>query len=127
MRRLPAALALAALALSPTFFAASCSSGSQYAEMSGAEIYRRLCAQCHGPEGRAMTGLANSYVGKRDLWTEETLLRWLDDPRGYKPNVPHLKSSKRYMPPLSRSVPEEARKRLVAHVLGQMEALETQR
>lgn len=122
MKRLLALLSTVALLASPTLFT-GCSRGSIYDEMSGAEIYMRLCKQCHGPEGRAPTGVGNTYVNKRDLWTAETLLLYLDNPGGYKRKVPHLKSSKKYMPPLSRSVSPEARQRLVEHVLSQMESL----
>ncbi len=72
-----------------------------------------------------MTGVANSYAGKRDFWTEEKLLAFVDNPQGYRSKMPHLMtSSKLVMPPLSRTVPPEARMRLVEHVLLKMEALD---
>ena len=124
MKRLSATLVLLALIVSPTLLP-GCNGKSVYESMSGEDIYRRLCETCHGPEGRAMTGVANSYAGKRKLWTEEKLLAFVDNPQGYRSKMPHLvTSSKLVMPPLSRSVPPEARKRLVEHVLQMMEALE---
>ena len=126
MNRLSATLVLLALIVSPTLLP-GCNGKSVYESMSGEDIYRRLCATCHGPEGRAMTGVANSYAGKRKLWTKEKLLAFVDDPKGYRSKMPHLMtSSKLVMPALSRSVPPEARKRLVEHVLLMMEALESE-
>ena len=122
MKRLPAALALAALILSPTFFVASCNSGSIYDEMSGAEVYKRLCSLCHGQEGRALTGTGASYLGKRQYWSEQTLLEYIDNPAAYKQKAPHLPG--KYMPAISRTVSAEARQKLVAHVLELMDALE---
>lgn len=127
MKRVAMMLALLLLIASPTVLPA-CAGTSKFDEMSGAEIFENLCATCHGPEGRAMTGVANSYVGKREFWTEEKLLQFVDNPQAYRRNMPHLMAGqKRRMPPLSRSVSPEARRRLVAHVLGQMEVLEGNR
>lgn len=100
-----------------------CDNASAYEQLSGAQIYERLCTQCHGPEGRALHGRGGSYLGKRKYWTRATLLEYLEDPQAYKRKAPHLSSAK-YMPPLTPYVQGEARARLVDHVLGLMDALE---
>ena len=96
---------------------------ADYSTMTGAEVYQRLCASCHGSRGTAPTGAGNSYVRKRDYWTEESLLAYIANPRAVKAKMPHLRASKRVMNPIPRTVPTAARERLVAHVLQLMDAL----
>ena len=122
MKSLPAALVLAALVSSPSFFAAGCSGSSLYDEMTGEQVYARLCAFCHGEDGRALKGTGESYLGKRKYWTEESLLEYIRNPAAYKKKAPHLKGT--YMPPINGTISEEARQRLVGHVLELMDALE---
>ena len=91
-----------------------------YKKMDGAQLYARLCVQCHGPDGGGRTGA--SYRGKRQHWDETKLLEYLRNPAAYQRKVTHLQG--KYMPPLAGNMPMEARKRLVAHVLGIMDGLE---
>lgn len=114
------------VALMLALLPAACDGPSTYEELSGEQIYSRLCLQCHGEHGRALHGRGGSYLGKRKYWTRETLLEYLQDPQAYKRKAPHLSAS-RYMPPLNRHVPPEARVRLADHVLGLMDALEPDR
>ncbi len=94
-----------------------------YSTMTGAEVYGKLCSQCHGGRGTAPNGSGNSYVGKRDYWDKESLLTYIADPRSVKKKMPHLARSKRAMNPIPRSVPTAARERLVDHVIQLMDAL----
>lgn len=119
-------LATLTLALVGGLASSGCDSASAYEQLSGEQIYARLCTQCHGTEGRALHGRGGSYLGKRKYWTRATLLEYLEDPQAYKRKAPHLSAAK-YMPPLNRYVPPAARERLVDHVLGLMDALETGR
>lgn len=112
----------ALLALAVVSLAGGCG-GSVYDTMSGEEVYRRLCAQCHGPRGRAMGGVGNSFVEKRQYWTEETLAAYLADPKAYRKQVPHLAGSTKIMPALNPNIPTATRDRLVEHVLGLMDDL----
>lgn len=125
-RRWTSAPCLAALSLVACLAASSCDGASAYADRSGEEIYTRLCSHCHGDEGRALHGRGGTYLGKRKHWTRETLLEYLDDPQAYKRKAPHLTASK-YMPPISRHVPEDARLRVADHVLALMDALDRPR
>lgn len=95
-----------------------------YDTMSGPQIYAKLCQQCHGERGTAPRGLANSYARKRQYWDEDSLLAYIESPPRVKAKMPHLAGSNRVMPAISKSIPIEARKRLVAHVIGLMDALE---
>ncbi|QDV07445.1 hypothetical protein Poly30_29700 [Planctomycetes bacterium Poly30] len=95
-----------------------------YDSMSGQEIYAKLCQQCHGERGTAPRGLANSYARKREFWNEENLLAYIASPISVKKKMPHLRDSKRVMPAISKSISVAARRKLVAHVLGLMDALE---
>lgn len=122
------ALAVAALAISVAagIGATGCGDpGAMYADMDGAALYRLRCLQCHGPEGEGLA--ANpSYRGVRDDWSAETLLAYIDDPGAFKrtEDAPaRLRSSAKYMPPVDPHMPEDARQRLVEHVLGLMDAL----
>lgn len=96
-----------------------------YESMTGQELYGKLCEQCHGDRGTAPRGLANSYAGKRKYWDEESLLAYIAKPARVKAKMPHLSGSKKYMPAISPAVPIAARRKLVAHVMGLMDALET--
>lgn len=122
------ALALAALAASVAtgLGATGCGDpGAMYADMDGEALYRLRCLQCHGPEGKGLA--ANpSYRGVRDDWTARTLLEYIDDPGAFKRTdaAPRrLRGSAKYMPPVDRHMPQEARERLVEHVLGLMDEL----
>jgi mono/diheme cytochrome c family protein len=95
-----------------------------YATMTGKELYGKLCMQCHGDRGTAIKGAGNSYRGKRQLWTETTLLAYIAQPAQVKAKTPHLRGSNKYMPGISPAVPFGARKKLVAHVISLMDALE---
>ncbi len=97
-------------------------SSADYKAMSGAQLYSRLCAHCHGSSGMASNGTGATYRGKREFWDEASMLAYLRDPKGFKKNNPRLNQNK-HMPPISSQVPMEARKRLVAHVLGMMDNL----
>ena len=94
-------------------------STERYNSMTGEEMYARLCAHCHGPDGGGKTGA--TYRGKREFWNEAELLEYLKHPAAYQRKNPRLQG--RFMPPLDSSMPLEARKRLVAHVLGMMDNL----
>lgn len=96
--------------------------GLRYDEMDGAAIYDRLCSQCHGPDGRAVGRAGASYRGKREFWDEATLLEYLRNPAAYQRTNSRLKG--RYMPPIDGTMPQDARLRLVRHVLGVMDGLE---
>lgn len=97
--------------------------GARYAAMDGAAIYERLCSRCHGDDGRGRGGLGASYAGKRGFWDEASLLRYLRDPAAFQRKDARLGA--RYMPPVDGTMPQDARKRLVEHVFGLMEALDS--
>ena len=97
---------------------------TSYNKLTGQEIYGKLCLQCHGDRGTAPTGLANSYAGKRQHWDEVSLLAYIANPPKVKRTKPHLARTHRVMPAISRSVPAEARQKLVTYVIGLMDALE---
>ena len=94
-----------------------------YGSLTGAEVYGKLCSTCHGKRGTAPSGAANSYVRKRAFWDTESLLAYIANPPAVQKKMPHLARSKRAMTPIPRSVPQEARERLVAHVLQLMDDL----
>ena len=94
----------------------------RYQDMDGAAIYNRLCTQCHGPDGRALGKAGASYRGKRQYWTEESLLEYVADPAAFQRRDPRLRGQ--YMPPIDGTMPAEARLRLVRHVLSLMDELE---
>lgn len=97
-------------------------SAATYAALDGPEIYKRLCQQCHGERGTAPNGAGDTYARKREFWDEESLLRYIANPSAVKKTMPHM-TGRRSMQPISRNVPIEARKRLVAHVLELMDDL----
>lgn len=96
--------------------------GLRYEEMDGAAIYRRLCSQCHGPDGRAVGRAGASYRDKRQYWDEASLLEYLADPAAFQRKDSRLRG--RYMPPIDGTMPADARLRLVRHVLGIMDGLD---
>ncbi len=93
-----------------------------YQEMDGAAIYGRLCSQCHGPDGRAVARPGASYRDKRKHWDEETLLEYLEDPAAFQKKSSRLRGQ--YMPPIDGTMPQDARLRLVRHVLCLMDGLD---
>ncbi|MEL6428451.1 MAG: c-type cytochrome [Planctomycetota bacterium] len=105
-------------------FLASCNQRGNYEGVDGETLYKRACLSCHGKDGRAMAGGAPSYRGIRKDWDEEKLLGYIDNPQRYKRANRPPRLGKRYMPPVDRRMPEDARRRLIAHVLGLMDALE---
>ena len=66
--------------------------------MSGASIVRQKCSNCHFLDRRMRKvgpGLQGIYMSKPkssdlpfDVWDEEALDAWLEDPVGIKPNTP---------------------------------------
>lgn len=129
-RKAPAVAALVGvgwLLAAGVFGAVTSCGGPKFSGMSGAQVYKRACQSCHGPDGRAFggKGSAPSYRGVRDDWDEESLLRYIDDPKAFKKttDIARLKSSRRYMPPIHPAVSEETRRELVRHVLGLMDRL----
>ena len=113
-----------ALLATTAFMALKAMGGNvDYKSLDGEQLFGRLCAQCHGPRGTDPRGVASSYVGKRDYWTKESLLTYIANPRRAKAKIPHMKGSKKYMQPIAKSVPMEARERLVDHVLKLMNDL----
>lgn len=95
-----------------------------YDGLDGAALFRHSCMICHGSDGRATSGGAPSYRGVRKDWDAEKLLAYIDDPDGYKRANRPPRLGKRYMPPVDRFMPEDARRRLVEHVLKIMTSLE---
>ena len=95
---------------------------ADYASLTGAELYGKLCQQCHGRRG--LGGAGNSYAGKRDYWDKESLLAYIANPPKVKRTMPHLRNSKKAMPAIPLRVPQEARERLVIHIIEMMENLE---
>ena len=92
-----------------------------YSTMTGPELYKKLCQQCHGKRGTG--GAGNSYARKRDLWTQESLLEYIADPVKVKATMPHLRNTKKSMQGIPRSVPQAARERLALHVIQLMDNL----
>jgi len=120
-----AAVSIAAVSIAAMLAPGCGDPGAMYAEMDGEALYRLRCMQCHGPEGKGLA--ANpSYRGVRDDWSAETLLEYIDDPAAFKRTdaAPRrLRGSAKYMPPVDRHMPADARERLVEHALGLMDAL----
>lgn len=96
--------------------------GLRYDELDGEAIFRRLCTQCHGPDGRAVGRPGETFAGKRAHWDESKLLEYLRNPAAYQRKDGRLTG--RYMPPIDGTMPDDARGRLVKHVLSLMEGLE---
>ena len=92
-----------------------------YGTLTGPELYGKLCQQCHHKRG--IGGAGNSYAGKRDYWDKESLLEYIANPAKVKAKTPHLQKSRKSMPAIPRSVPTEARERLVLHVIQLMDSL----
>lgn len=110
---------LAFLGLS-ALLATGCGLGRDYTGMSGEEIFKVSCAQCHGLRGQG--GSAPTYRAKRQYWDEEKLLEYIHNPAAYKKKAPHLTG--RHMNPVDGTMPEDARRRLVEHVLELMDSYE---
>ena len=89
--------------------------------MSGEDIFKVSCAQCHGPRGEG-TGSAPTYRAKRRYWDEEKLLEYIRNPSAYKKKAPHL--GNRHMNAVDGTMPDDARRRLVGHVLELMDSYE---
>ena len=116
-------LSFLAVVAGGVFMSMGLGSPTDYSALTGAEVYEKLCYQCHGTRGTSPHGVGNSYVGKRDYWDRESLLAYINNPRKVKAKMPHLRKSRKAMNPIPRSVPADARERLVDHVLQLMDAL----
>lgn len=81
------------------------------------DVYSRLCATCHGADGTAPTGTANSLKGKRRYWDVPKLVEYMGNPLGYAKAKSDGRLGKRYMQPIPGHVPMDARERLAQFVL----------
>lgn len=104
--------------------AAGCNRASAYDGKTGEEIYSRVCETCHGRDGKAVGRDGGSYRAKRKHWSEETLLEYIDNPEVYKRQGKGSHLQGRYMVPVDKYMPDDARRRVVKHVLKLMDALE---
>ncbi|MEZ6013553.1 MAG: cytochrome c [Planctomycetota bacterium] len=84
------------------------------------EAYARLCSTCHGPDGTAPTGTANSFKGKRRYWDVPRLVEYVANPIAYAKAKTEGRLGQRFMQPIPAHVPMETRERLAKFVLDEL-------
>lgn len=95
----------------------------KFAAMDGEALFKHSCASCHGSDGRAPGGAAPNFRGKRDDWSVDKIVEYIDDPQAYKKKAGIARLGRKVMPPVNRRMPEDARRRLAEHVIELMDAL----
>lgn len=112
-----AAPQVAAAALLAFAFSACADARKEY---TGAELFERQCAMCHGNAGQG-TGLAPALVGKAPSWTRAKLVTYLADPQTYIAADERLREQARHyslpMPRFDMLHPADL-ERLADHVLA---------
>jgi len=84
------------------------------------EVYRQVCSVCHGLDGMAKSGAANTYKGKRRYWDVPRLVEYMANPSGYAKTKSADRLGRMYMPPIPAHVPIAARERLAQYVLAEL-------
>jgi mono/diheme cytochrome c family protein len=90
---------------------------TDWSALSASEAYTQLCFTCHGADGSAPTGIANTLKGKRRYWDVPRLLEYMANPLGYAQSKSGGRLGRQYMPPVPGHVPAETRERLAQFVL----------
>lgn len=90
---------------------------TDWTQVPAAEAYARLCLACHGPDGTAPTGVANTLKGKRRYWDEAKLVEYVANPIGYARAKSGGRLGQRFMQPIPAHIPMETRARLARFVL----------
>jgi mono/diheme cytochrome c family protein len=81
-----------------------------------AEAYAILCLTCHGEDGSAPTGVANTLKGKRRYWDVPRLVEYMANPPGYARMKSGGRLGTKIMPAVPKHVPVDARERLAQFV-----------
>ena len=81
------------------------------------EAYTLLCFTCHGEDGSAPTGVADTLKGKRRYWDVPRLVEYMANPLGFARSKSGGRLGRRIMPPVPAHVPVETRERLAQFVL----------
>ncbi len=90
---------------------------TDWSALPATEAYAQLCSACHGPDGTAPYGLANTLKGKRQYWDVASLVEYMGNPLGYAQAKSGGRLGKRFMNPIPSHVPPETRERLAQYVL----------
>lgn len=93
---------------------------TDWAAMPVEDAFSTLCAVCHGSDGTAPTGAANTLKGKRQFWDVPRLVEYMGDPAGYARAKSKGRLGLRYMQPIPAHVPLETRERLAQYVLERL-------
>jgi len=91
--------------------------GTNWSALPPSEAYALLCLTCHGADGTAPTGVANTLKGKRRYWDVPRLVEYMANPLGYARMKSGGRLGRQIMPPVPAHVPVDARERLAQFVL----------
>ena len=91
--------------------------GTDWSALPAQEAYTLLCFTCHGADGTAPTGAADTLKGKRRYWDVPRLVEYMANPLGYARSKSGGRLGRRIMPPVPAHVPVETRERLAQYVL----------